>query len=579
MDVVARLSTSRSRSRSPTFPSTNGDMIFNPSPCSVVASVSSQAQGRVDAKNYNQSTATTFRANTNETTSSKKTRRNKLLPFTDYKPSVEDYERLTIFSIQQQEEREDLHNQREVLQTALIPYTEDLIPCYHQWMTDPYLQQMTCSEPLSQQEEREAWRGWVTDPCKLTFLIAVPDSGREYDCHDSSGALPEDTVNGGVLKEHIAPSEPEDKDAHDSEDAHGHATTSKLSRRPGCAHVSRKKSPVHKGGDQSDDLAVQLDESLQLPKIALPALPGEQPVKMSASSKETGAEAASFLANKAIAGRFPFPCLSRHEQIEKLNERFKSNRLASSSDQVSATVVSCATASSASSSSSSSSCYLLDHCASLLPSCPQLLPFLNIQGVVPAGAAVIEQRSPAITPGDYPRKGYNAPEVDEQIGKILQRLNFQPQGQDTEPQTEAPPRTVAPFYLLDGTSNYMRHDELEIGAARRPLTASTAAPRLALCTKNLVPCGDVNLFWDAEEQIAELNVMIAHEKFRKKGVARQAVRLLMSYAHHALHVNHFRAKILEDNAASIRFFEDKLGFVLHSRKPVFNEVWYDLRIK
>eukprot|EP00392_Amoebophrya_sp_AT5.2_P004221 g4229.t1 len=72
--------------------------------------------------------------------------------------------------------------------------------------------------------------------------------------------------------------------------------------------------------------------------------------------------------------------------------------------------------------------------------------------------------------------------------------------------------------------------------------------------------------------------MIASEAFRGRGLAVDALRLFLSYAYQELRVRHFRAKILEKNKASITFFEKKLGFTLHSRKPIFEEVWYDLKL-
>jgi hypothetical protein len=54
---------------------------------------------------------------------------------------------------------------------ALVPYQKTHVENYHEWMKDPWLQEMTASEPLSIDEEYEMQRSWHADPDKCTFIL------------------------------------------------------------------------------------------------------------------------------------------------------------------------------------------------------------------------------------------------------------------------------------------------------------------------------------------------------------------------------------------------------------------------
>jgi hypothetical protein len=116
-------------------------------------------------------------------------------------------------------------------------------------------------------------------------------------------------------------------------------------------------------------------------------------------------------------------------------------------------------------------------------------------------------------------------------------------------------------------------------------------------------CGDANLFLmddDASEdyappptsstsssssapptppKAAEVMVMVADPSFRRKGVAREAVRALMQYAALELGVRRFVAKISDENEASMRLFGEALGYRVARRMPHFNEVHYALDVE
>jgi RimJ/RimL family protein N-acetyltransferase len=58
----------------------------------------------------------------------------------------------------------------------LVPYQRKFVDKYHGWMTDPYVLEMTASEPLSMEEEYEMQQTWLNDP-HSTYLDLIL---REY---------------------------------------------------------------------------------------------------------------------------------------------------------------------------------------------------------------------------------------------------------------------------------------------------------------------------------------------------------------------------------------------------------------
>ncbi|CAI5444051.1 unnamed protein product [Caenorhabditis angaria] len=96
--------------------------------------------------------------------------------------------------------------------------------------------------------------------------------------------------------------------------------------------------------------------------------------------------------------------------------------------------------------------------------------------------------------------------------------------------------------------------------------------------------GDVNLFIGEGEAEngdgfaqAEIEVMIAEEAARGKGIATEAVKLIVGYAIETLKIRHFFVKITDDNTSSLHLFEKKLKFTLKSHNKIFNE--YNLELE
>ncbi|VFQ93756.1 unnamed protein product [Cuscuta campestris] len=91
--------------------------------------------------------------------------------------------------------------------------------------------------------------------------------------------------------------------------------------------------------------------------------------------------------------------------------------------------------------------------------------------------------------------------------------------------------------------------------------------------------GDVNIYMNDldDSRIAEIEIMIAEQNSRRKGLAKETVLLMMAFAVKNFGIYKFRAKIKESNEASRSLFQ-KLGFAQTSYSEIFNEVTLELPI-
>ena len=90
--------------------------------------------------------------------------------------------------------------------------------------------------------------------------------------------------------------------------------------------------------------------------------------------------------------------------------------------------------------------------------------------------------------------------------------------------------------------------------------------------------GDVNVFLnEVNEPVGELEVMIAEDSARGRGVGKEATLSMMRYSVDKLHLNRFTVKIGYANDKSINMFT-KFGFQEVSRSDVFQEVTMELNM-
>ncbi|XP_027340237.1 N-acetyltransferase 9-like protein [Abrus precatorius] len=91
--------------------------------------------------------------------------------------------------------------------------------------------------------------------------------------------------------------------------------------------------------------------------------------------------------------------------------------------------------------------------------------------------------------------------------------------------------------------------------------------------------GDVNIFMNDLDNphMAEIEIMIAELKSRRKGLGKESVLMMMAFAIEKFGINIFQVKIGESNEASLDLFR-KLGFVQTSYSNIFKEVTLELQI-
>ena len=90
----------------------------------------------------------------------------------------------------------------------LVPYRRAHVLRYNQWMQDPELLELTCSEPLTLEQEFQNQRSWHADPLKLTFILCARDD-------DDGGAIPDDLTSGmcGDVNAFLSEIDADDDDA------------------------------------------------------------------------------------------------------------------------------------------------------------------------------------------------------------------------------------------------------------------------------------------------------------------------------------------------------------------------------
>jgi RimJ/RimL family protein N-acetyltransferase len=114
----------------------------------------------------------------------------------------------------------------------------------------------------------------------------------------------------------------------------------------------------------------------------------------------------------------------------------------------------------------------------------------------------------------------------------------------------------------------------DVGAPASPSSSSDPYP--------LTPIGDVNLFLHEDFNLSdfgvhgggcEIEIMIGESRYLRRGLASEALRLLMAFSAEKLGVQRFVVKILASNTASIALFE-KMNFRLIEYVECFEEMVY-----
>mmetsp|Transcript_32209 Transcript_32209/g.52049 ORF Transcript_32209/g.52049 Transcript_32209/m.52049 type:complete len:118 (-) Transcript_32209:487-840(-) len=91
--------------------------------------------------------------------------------------------------------------------------------------------------------------------------------------------------------------------------------------------------------------------------------------------------------------------------------------------------------------------------------------------------------------------------------------------------------------------------------------------------------GDVNLYFNDmdDPHMAEIEVMVAERESRRRGIAMEALHIMMWYGVEELNIKTYVAKINDTNMASQQLFA-KLGYVKTSHSDVFQETTMTLEV-
>jgi len=82
----------------------------------------------------------------------------------------------------------------------LVPYRPEHVPKYHEWMKDPYLLEMTASEPLSYEEEVKMQQEWKDDEKKCTFIVLQKEQwGGKDDTTEDDKILPSNFIQDHLV--------------------------------------------------------------------------------------------------------------------------------------------------------------------------------------------------------------------------------------------------------------------------------------------------------------------------------------------------------------------------------------------
>lgn len=114
-------------------------------------------------------------------------------------------------------------------------------------------------------------------------------------------------------------------------------------------------------------------------------------------------------------------------------------------------------------------------------------------------------------------------------------------------------------WLVSGTVSPFSRQDLELYVRRIRDVYADRQLRLMICTESK-PVGAIDLYdFDPTHLRAGVGVLIGEKGERRKGIAGDALEILMRYSFDILHLNQLFASIPENNSSSIALFE-QLGF-------------------
>eukprot|EP00939_MAST-03C_sp_MAST-3C-sp1_P004336 g4336.t1 len=165
------------------------------------------------------------------------------------------------------------------------------------------------------------------------------------------------------------------------------------------------------------------------------------------------------------------------------------------------------------------------------------------------------------------RRRVSASSFDEEVREVMDEFEISDVDEAVEETTKQyRERGVREgvVYDLHAAAVSQRYDRRELLVNRRAAKREIAAM-----------AGDVNLFL-GPNNAAEVSVMVAEKRFRRKGLATEATLAVLRHAIWTMGITHFVAKVHEENVPSIQLFEDRLGFENFRVVEAFGEFHYKL---
>ena len=137
-------------------------------------------------------------------------------------------------------------------------------------------------------------------------------------------------------------------------------------------------------------------------------------------------------------------------------------------------------------------------------------------------------------------------------------------------------------WKVSGTTKPFTKVEIETFVNAKHDLALNEQIRYVICLQNSnIPIGTIDLFeFDGYKKTVGIGILIAENTQRRKGIATEALNLIVGYYRNELSLVNLFCNIQKDNTTSIRLFE-KCGFQFIEERILFeNKVnYYELDLK